>query len=144
MIKLSREWSGAAEPGGSGGVGPPLEFEIYLVNFLKNCKKRGFFSIGPPLGKNRSSAPGNDTLIEWKKKKHMGHILKLFQCKKTKQKSRNFKNKIMYVCVKYAKFSLYQGKKKKNLEHDENNNCKKKLYDVFHTIISRIYYCTWK
>ena len=41
----------------------------------------------------------------------MGHILKLFQCKKTKQKSRNFKNKIMYVCVKYAKFSLYQGKK---------------------------------
>ena len=50
-------WSGAAEPGGSGGVGPPLEFEIYLVNFLKNCKKRGFFSIGPPLGKNRSSAP---------------------------------------------------------------------------------------
>ena len=30
----------------------------------------------------------------------------------------------MYVCVKYAKFSLYQGKKK-NLEHDENNNCKK-------------------
>ena len=53
----------------------------------------------------------NNTLIEWKKKKHMGHILKLFQCKKTKQKSRNFKNKIMYVCVKYAKFSLYQGKK---------------------------------
>ena len=46
-----------------------------------------------------------------KEKKHMGHILKLFQCKKTKQKSRNFKNKIMYVCVKYAKFSLYQGKK---------------------------------
>ena len=49
--------SGAAEPGGSGGVGPPLEFEIYLVNFLKNRKKKGFFSIGPPLGKNRSSAP---------------------------------------------------------------------------------------
>ena len=53
----------------------------------------------------------NNTLLEWKKEKHMGHILKLFQCKKTKQKSRNFKNKIMYVCVKYAKFSLYQGKK---------------------------------
>ena len=49
--------SGAAEPGGSGGVGPPLEFEIYLVNFLKNREKKGFFSIGPPLGKNRSSAP---------------------------------------------------------------------------------------
>ena len=51
--------TGAAEPGGSGGVGPPLEFEIYLVNFLKNRKKKGFFSIGPPLGKNRSSAPVN-------------------------------------------------------------------------------------
>ena len=50
-------YAGAAEPGGSGGVGPPLEFEIYLVNFLKNRKKKGFFSIGPPLGKNRSSAP---------------------------------------------------------------------------------------
>ena len=50
-------YPGAAEPGGSGGVGPPLEFEIYLVNFLKNRKKKGFFSIGPPLGKNRSSAP---------------------------------------------------------------------------------------
>ena len=28
--------------GGSGGVGPPLEFEIYLVNFLKNRKKGVF------------------------------------------------------------------------------------------------------
>lgn len=84
----------------------------------------------------------NNTLIEWKKKKHMGHILKLFQCKKTKQKSRNFKNKIMYVCVKYAKFSLYQGKKIWNMM--KTTIVKKKLYDVFHTIISRIYYCTWK
>jgi len=72
----------------------------------------------------------------------MGHILKLFQCKKTKQKSRNFKNKIMYVCVKYAKFSLYQGKKIWNMM--KTTIVKKKLYDVFHTIISRIYYCTWK
>ena len=52
-------YAGAAEPGGSGGVGPPLEFEIYLVNFLKNWEKKGFFRIGPPLGKNRSSAPAN-------------------------------------------------------------------------------------
>ena len=52
--------AGAAEPGGSGGVGPPLEFDIYLVNFLKNREKKGFFSIGPPLGKNRSSAPDYD------------------------------------------------------------------------------------
>ena len=45
--------------GGTGGVRggrTPLEFEIYLVIFLKNRKKRGFFSIGPPLGKNRSLA----------------------------------------------------------------------------------------
>ena len=40
--------SGAAEPGGSGGVGPPLELEIYLVNFLKNCKKKGFLVSDPP------------------------------------------------------------------------------------------------
>ena len=64
FICIKKNWwscsylcAGAAEPGGSGGVGPPLEFEIYLVNFLKNRKKKGFFSIGPPLGKNRSSAP---------------------------------------------------------------------------------------
>ena len=50
-------YSGAGEPGGSGGVGPPLELEIYLVKFLKIHKKKIFFSIGPPLGKNRSSAP---------------------------------------------------------------------------------------
>ena len=50
-------FSGAAEPGGSGGVGPPLELEIYLVKFLKIRKKNLFFSMGPPLGKNRSSAP---------------------------------------------------------------------------------------
>ena len=54
---INPRYTGAGEPGGSGGVGPPLEFEIYLVNFLKNREKKGFFSIGPPLGKNRSSAP---------------------------------------------------------------------------------------
>lgn len=59
VICATCKYTGAAEPGGSGGVGPPLEFEIYLVKFLKNCKKKGFFSIGPPLGKNRSSAPVN-------------------------------------------------------------------------------------
>ena len=48
-----------------------------------------------------------------KEKKTHGPYFKVvsMQKKKTKQKSRNFKNKIMYVCVKYAKFSLYQGKK---------------------------------
>ena len=45
--------------GGSGGVGPRLELEIYLVKFLKIRKKNFFFSIGPPLGKNRSPAPGH-------------------------------------------------------------------------------------
>ena len=43
--------------GGTEGVGPPLELEIYLVKFLKIWKKNFFFSSGPPLGKNRSSAP---------------------------------------------------------------------------------------
>ena len=47
-----------------------------------------------------------------KEKKTHGPYFKVVSMqKKTKQKSRNFKNKIMYVCVKYAKFSLYQGKK---------------------------------
>ena len=47
-------YTGAWEPGGSGGVGPPLESGIYVVKkFLK------FFSylFGPPLDKNRSQAP---------------------------------------------------------------------------------------
>ena len=35
--------SGAGEPGGAGGVGPPLELEIYLVKFLKIRKKKIFF-----------------------------------------------------------------------------------------------------
>ena len=48
---------GRGNRGGSGGVGPPLELEIYLVKFLKIRKKKFFFSIGPPLGKNRSPAP---------------------------------------------------------------------------------------
>ena len=34
--------------GGTGGVGPPLELDIYLLKFLKNRKKKFFFSIGPP------------------------------------------------------------------------------------------------
>ena len=55
----SKRCSGAGEPGGSGGVGPPLKLEIYLVKFLKIRKKNFFFSIGPPLGKNRSPAPEN-------------------------------------------------------------------------------------
>ena len=35
--------TGAAEPGGSGGVGPPLELEIYLVNFFENSQKKIFY-----------------------------------------------------------------------------------------------------
>ena len=58
-LHIGHIWTGAAEPGGSGGVGPPLELEIYLVKFLKIRKKKLFFSMGPPLGKNRSSAPVN-------------------------------------------------------------------------------------
>ena len=40
--------AGAGEPGGSGGVGPPLELEIYLVNFLKIRKKNFFLVSDPP------------------------------------------------------------------------------------------------
>ena len=43
--------------GGSGGVGPPLELEIYIVEISKIRKIIFFISIGPPLGKNRSLAP---------------------------------------------------------------------------------------
>ena len=57
--RLPTTYTGAGEPRGPGGVGPPLELEIYLVKFLKIRKKNFFFSIGPPLGKNRSLAPGN-------------------------------------------------------------------------------------
>ena len=46
---------------GQGGR-TPLELEIYLVKFLKINKKNFFFSIGPPLGKNRSPAPGHGTM----------------------------------------------------------------------------------
>ena len=31
---------------GGGGGRTPLEFEIYLVNFVKDRKEKGFFSIG--------------------------------------------------------------------------------------------------
>ena len=42
--------------GGTGGVGPPLELEIYLVNFFENSQKI-FLLVLDPLDKNRSSAP---------------------------------------------------------------------------------------
>ena len=42
-ISIITWYPGAAEPGGSGGVGPPLELEIYLVKFLKIQKKNFFF-----------------------------------------------------------------------------------------------------
>ena len=51
--------AGAREPGGSGGVGPPLELEIYIVKISKIRKIIFLISIGPPLGKNRSLAPDN-------------------------------------------------------------------------------------
>ena len=54
--------SGAREPGGSGGVGPPLELEIYIVKISKIRKIYFFLSIGPPLGKNRSLAPEHSEL----------------------------------------------------------------------------------
>ena len=56
-IKIRNALSGAREPGGSGGVGPPLELEINVVKISKSRKKNFFLSIGPPLGKNRSLAP---------------------------------------------------------------------------------------
>ena len=46
--------------GTGGGGGPPLEFEIYLVKFLKNSKKKFFLEL--EKSKNRSSAPGYDVL----------------------------------------------------------------------------------
>ena len=52
-------WSGAREPGGSEGVRPPLELEIYIVKILKIRKIIIFISIGPPIGKNRSLAPAH-------------------------------------------------------------------------------------
>ena len=48
---------GAADPGGPGGPGPPLKLEIYLVIFLEKDRISFFFLLGPPLEKNRSSAP---------------------------------------------------------------------------------------
>ena len=50
-------YTGAREPGGSGGVRPPLELEIYIVKISKIRKIYFFLSIGPPLGKNCSLAP---------------------------------------------------------------------------------------
>ena len=54
--------TGAGEPGGSGGVGPLLELEIYLVKFLEKEKFSFFFLLGPPLEKDRFSAP---EYLEW-------------------------------------------------------------------------------
>ena len=67
----------------------------------------------------------------------MGHILKLFQCKEKNQEISKTKL-CVNVCVNFP----YQGKKIWNMM--KTTIVKKKLYDVFHTIISRIYYCTWK
>ena len=50
----SHKLSGAWEPGGSGGVGPPLESGIYVV---KKISKNYSYLLGPPLDKNRSVAP---------------------------------------------------------------------------------------
>ena len=42
---------------GPRGPGPPLKLEIYIVNFLEKDRISFFFLLGPPLEKNRSSAP---------------------------------------------------------------------------------------
>ena len=47
-------YAGAADPGGHG---PSLKLKIYLVSFLEKDKFSFFFLLGPPLEKNRSSAP---------------------------------------------------------------------------------------
>ena len=39
---------GRGNRGGPGGVGPPLELEIYLVKFLKIRKKEIFLVSDPP------------------------------------------------------------------------------------------------
>ena len=54
--------AGAADPGGPGGPGPPLKLEIYFVKFLEKEKFSFFFLLGPPLEKDRSSAP---EYLEW-------------------------------------------------------------------------------
>ena len=51
--------AGAADPGGPGGPGPPLKLEIYIVNFLEKDRISFFFLLGPPLEKDRSSAPAD-------------------------------------------------------------------------------------
>ena len=38
QIKKKKSYTGAREPGGSGGVRPPLELEIYIVKISKICK----------------------------------------------------------------------------------------------------------
>ena len=50
-------------PGTRGGRGGtcPLESRIYRVKFLKIGKISIFLLAGPPLGKNRSHAPVNET-----------------------------------------------------------------------------------
>ena len=41
------------------GHRPLLKLEIYIVNFLEKDRISFFFLLGPPLEKNRSSAPVN-------------------------------------------------------------------------------------
>ena len=45
--------------GPMGARGAPLELGIYRVTILKIRKISFFLLIGPPLGKNRSPAPGH-------------------------------------------------------------------------------------
>ena len=58
-------YTGAWDPGGPGGAGPPLESRIYRVKFLKIIKISFFLLVGPPLSKNRSLAPGNHTNFQF-------------------------------------------------------------------------------
>ena len=47
-VVFYNEYTGAGEPGGSGGVGPPLELEIYLIKILEIRKKKFFLVSDPP------------------------------------------------------------------------------------------------
>ena len=53
-------FAGAAEPGWSGVVGPPLELGIYKVNSGISVCPAPFIVFGPPLDKIRSFGPAFD------------------------------------------------------------------------------------
>ena len=48
----------AQAPGTRGAAAHPLELRFYRVKIFKVGKISFFVLVGPPLGKNRSQAPG--------------------------------------------------------------------------------------